>query len=78
VETLEEEELLLSLLQRNLIPLHDLLGCGNRLECHSNSQAAGDGGGVIAGLMLLLLQHWQGSCCDGLVDYMTKLHWQHV
>jgi hypothetical protein len=76
VETLEEEELLLSLLQRNLIPLHDLLGCGNRLECHSNSQAAGDGGGVIAGLMLLLLllQHWQGSCWDGLVDYMTKLH----
>jgi len=39
------------------------------LEFHNGSHATlGDGGGVIASLML------QGSLEDGLVEYMTKLH----
>jgi len=39
------------------------------LEFHNSSHATlGDGGGVIASLML------QGSLEDGLVEYMTKLH----
>jgi hypothetical protein len=56
--------------ERNLIPLHDLLECGNWiLEFHNSSHATlGDGDSVIANLML------QGSLEDGLVKYMTKLH----
>ncbi len=66
--------LLLFLVERNLIPLHDLMECGNWImEFHNSLHATlGGGGGVIASLML------QGSLEDGLVEYMTKLHWQHV